>query len=127
MTIENIILLTCLLVLLQIFIPILIDFIFMKKWNLLNLLSSRDDNIDNSIYFERGKRAFNNLLETLPIFILLMFLSISKDIDNLNLAALWLTLRVFYFPIYILGINFVRTFVWFGALVCLIMMGLKFL
>jgi len=127
MTIENIILLTCLLVLLQIFIPILIDFIFMKKLNLLNLFSSRDDNIDNSIYFERGKRAFNNLLETLPIFILLMFLSISKDIDNLNLAALWLTLRVFYFPIYILGINFVRTFVWFGALVCLIMMGLKFL
>lgn len=127
MTIENIILLTCLLVSLQIFIPILIDFIFMKKLNLLNLFSSRDDNIDNSIYFERGKRAFNNLLETLPIFILLMFLSISKDIDNLNLAALWLTLRVFYFPIYILGINFVRTFVWFGALVCLIMMGLKFL
>ena len=126
MTIENIILLTCLLVSLQIFIPILIDFIFMKKLNLLNLFSSRDDNIDNSIYFERGKRAFNNLLETLPIFILLMFLSISKDIDNLNLAALWLTLRVFYFPIYILGINFVRTFVWFGALVCLIMMGLKF-
>ena len=127
MTIENIILLTCLLVSLQIFIPILIDFIFMKKLNLLNLFSSRDDNIDNSIYFERGKRAFNNLLETLPIFILLMFLSISKDIDNLNLAALWLTLRVFYFPIYILGINFVRTFVWFGALVCLIMMSLKFL
>ena len=127
MTIENIVLLTCLLVLLQILIPTLIDFIFMKKLNLLDLSSSRDDNIDNSIYFERGKRAFNNLLETLPIFILLMFLSISKDIDNLNLAALWLTLRVFYFPIYILGINFVRTFVWFGALVCLIMMGLKFL
>ena len=127
MTIENIILLTCLLVSLQIFIPILIDFIFMKKLNLLNLFSSRDDNIDNSIYFERGKRAFNNLLETLPIFILLMFLSINKDIDNLNLAALWLTFRLFYFPIYILGINFIRTFVWFGALVCLIMMGLKFL
>ena len=127
MTIENIILLTCLLVLLQIFIPILIDFIFMKKLNLSDLTSSRDNNIDNSIYFKRGKRAFSNLLETLPIFILLMFLSISKDIDNLNLAALWLTLRVFYFPIYILGINFVRTFVWFGALVCLIMMGLKFL
>ena len=127
MTIENIVLLTCLLVLLQILIPTLIDFIFMKKLNLLDLSSSRDDNIDNSIYFERGKRAFSNLLETLPIFILLMFLSINKDIDNLNLAALWLTFRLFYFPIYILGINFVRTFVWFGALVCLIMMGSKFL
>ena len=127
MTIENIVLLTCLLVLLQILIPTLIDFIFMKKLNLLDLSSSRDDNIDNSIYFERGKRAFSNLLETLPIFILLMFLSINKDIDNLNLAALWLTFRLFYFPIYILGINFIRTFVWFGALVCLIMMGLKFL
>ena len=127
MTIENIVLLTCLLVLVQILTPTLIDFIFMKKLNLLDLSSSRDDNIDNSIYFERGKRAFSNLLETLPIFILLMFLSINKDIDNLNLAALWLTFRLFYFPIYILGINFIRTFVWFGALVCLIMMGLKFL
>ena len=127
MTIENIVLLTCLLVLVQILTPTLIDFIFMKKLNLLDLSSSRDDNIDNSIYFERGKRAFSNLLETLPIFILLMFLSINKDIDNLNLAALWLTFRLFYFPIYILGINFIRTFVWFGALVCLIIMGLKFL
>jgi uncharacterized MAPEG superfamily protein len=127
MTIENIVLLTCLLVLVQILTPTLIDFIFMKKLNLLDLSSSRDDNIDNSIYFERGKRAFSNLSETLPIFILLMFLSINKDIDNLNLAALWLTFRLFYFPIYILGINFVRTLVWFGALVCLIMMGLKFL
>ena len=127
MTIENIVLLTCLLVLVQILTPTLIDFIFMKKLNLLDLSSSRDDNIDNSIYFERGKRAFSNLLETLPIFILLMFLSINKDIDNLNLAALWLTFRLFYFPIYILGINFIRTFVWIGALVCLIIMGLKFL
>ena len=108
MTIENIVLLTCLLVLLQILIPTLIDFIFMKKLNLSDLTSSRDNNIDNSIYFKRGKRAFSNLLETLPIFILLMFLSINKDIDNLNLAALWLTFRLFYFPIYILGINFIR-------------------
>ena len=127
MTIENIIILTCLLVLLQIFIPILVEFIYIKKINLLYLFSSRDEIIDNSLYFKRGKRALINLLETLPIFILLIFLSINKDIDNLNLAALWLVFRAFYLPIYILGINFIRTFMWFGSLVCLIMMGLKLL
>ena len=127
MTIENIIILTCLLVLLQIFIPILVEFIFIKKINLLYLFSSRDEIIDNSLYFKRGKRSLINLLETLPIFILLIFLSINKDIDNLNLAALWLVFRAFYLPIYILGINFIRTFMWFGSLVCLIMMGLKLL
>ena len=104
-----------------------LKFIFIKKINLLYLFSSRDEIIDNSLYFKRGKRALINLLETLPIFILLIFLSINKDIDNLNLAALWLVFRAFYLPIYILGINFIRTFMWFGSLVCLIMMGLKLL
>ena len=127
MTLENIILLTCLLVLIQIFIPIVIEQVFFKKIDLLYLISSRDKTIENSKYFNRGKRALSNLLETLPIFGLLVILSIFKEVDNLNLAALWLVLRAFYMPIYILGINYLRTILWFGATACLIMMGVNFI
>ena len=127
MTLENIILLACLLVLIQIFIPIVIEQVFFKKIDLLYLISSRDKTKENSKYFNRGKRALNNLLETLPIFGLLVILSIFKEVDNLNLAALWLVLRAFYMPIYILGINYVRTILWIGATACLIMMGVNFI
>ena len=93
----------------------MIEQFFLKKLNLLYLLSSRDKTIENSKYFNRAKRALNNLLETLPIFGLLVILSIFKEVDNSNLAALWLVLRAFYMPIYILGINYVITILWIGA------------
>ena len=127
MTLENVILLACLLVLIQIFIPIVIEQVFLKKINLLYLISSRDKTIENSKYFNRAKRALNNLLETFPIFGLLVILSIFKEVDNSNLAVLWLVLRAFYIPIYILGINYLRTILWFGATTCLIMMGVNFI
>ena len=127
MHIENIIILGCLLVLIQIFIPIIIEYIFTKKINLQYLLSSRESSIQNSDYFQRGKRALSNLLETFPIFIFLILLSIFKEIDNANLAVLWLFFRSIYIPIYILGINYVRTLIWVGSLVCLILMGIKFI
>ena len=127
MHIENIIILGCLLVLIQIFIPIIIEYIFTKKINLQYLLSSRESSIQNSDYFQRGKRALSNLLETFPIFIFLILLSIFKEIDNSNLAVLWLIFRSIYIPIYILGINYVRTLIWVGSLVCLILMGIKFI
>ena len=127
MSIENIILLACMLVLIQIFIPIVIEQLIFKKINFSFLFSSRDEIIESSIYGYRSKRALNNLLETLPIFSLLVILSIFKEIDNSSLAAFWLILRAFYIPIYILGINYVRTFKRFGATTCLVMMGINFI
>ena len=127
MTIENILLIACLLLLIQIFIPIIIDLVFTQKIKIVYLFTSRDNNIENSIYFNRGKRALSNLLETLPIFISLALLSIFLEIDNAHLALLWLVFRVTYFPIYILGIKYARSLLWLGALVCLILMGIKFI
>ena len=93
MSLENIILLACILVLIQIFIPIVIEQLIFKKINFSFLFSSRDEIIESSIYGYRSKRALNNLLETLPIFSLLVILSIFKEIDNSSLAAFWLILR----------------------------------
>jgi|TARA_B110000285_G_scaffold27749_1_gene27469 uncharacterized MAPEG superfamily protein len=127
MTIENILLIACLLLLIQIFIPIIIDLVFTQKIKIVYLFTSRDNNIENSIYFNRGKRALSNLLETLPIFISLALLSIFLEIDNAHLALLWLVFRATYFPIYILGIKYARSLLWLGALACLILMGIKFI
>ena len=127
MNIENIILLACLLVVIQIFVPIVIEYILKRKMDLSYLFSSRDKSIETSIYYNRGKRALSNLLETFPIFIFLVLLSIFREIDNSNLAILWLTFRLIYVPTYILGIDYARTLLWIGSMICLILMGIQFI
>ena len=125
MTIENIVLLTLLLILVQIFIPVTIDLLITKKLNFLYLFSSRDNSIKGSLFFDRSQRALKNLFETLPIFITLAILSIIKNVDISFLATLWLATRIIYIPIYIFGVDYVRTILWAVSLVCLIMMGIS--
>ena len=126
MTPEYIIILSFLLVLIQITIPVLIS-LFLKNKKLSYLFSSRDENSDTSIYEERANRALKNLFETFPIFIGLVLLSISKDVDNASLAFLWLIARVIYVPVYILGVDYLRTSIWAVSLISLILMSIKFL
>tara|TARA_B100000900_G_C20365267_1_gene628061 strand:+ start:457 stop:777 length:321 start_codon:yes stop_codon:yes gene_type:complete len=91
------------------------------------LFSSRDEDFKSSIYLERSKRAFTNLLETLPIFIILLFLSMIKQVDITNLGLLWLFLRLIYIPSYIFGLKYIRTLVWMPSFVILILIGIKFI
>ena len=126
MTLEYIIILSFLLVLIQITIPVFIS-LFSKNIKLSYLFSSRDENSDTSIYEKRANRALKNLFETLPIFIGLVLLSITKDVDNASLAFFWLIARVFYVPIYILGVDYLRTVVWAISLTSLVLMSVKFL
>ena len=126
MTLENILVLSSLLVIIQITIPMLID-LLAKKTSLNYLFSSRDKTTENSILAQRAIRALKNLLETFPIFVGLTLLSIIKDIDNSSIAFLWLMSRVIYVPVYIYGINYLRTAIWAVSLICLILMGIKFI
>ena len=126
MALEKILILSFLLVIIQLTIPMLID-LFTGNTNLTYLLSSRDSSSKPSIYAQRANRASRNLLETLPIFIGISILSLIREVDNSFVALLWLILRTIYIPIYILGINYVRTGIWAASLICLILMGLKFL
>ena len=126
MTLEYIIILSFLLVLIQITIPVFIS-LFSKNIKLSYLFSSRDESSDTSIYENRANRALKNLFETLPIFIGLVLLSITKDVDNSSLAFFWLIARVIYVPIYILGVNYLRTGVWAVSLTSLVLMSVKFL
>ncbi len=126
MALENILISSFLLVIIQLTIPMLID-LLTGNTNLTYLLSSRDSSSKPSIYAQRANRASRNLLETLPIFIGIGILSLIREVDNSYVALLWLILRAIYIPIYILGINYIRTGIWAASLICLILMGLKFL
>lgn len=126
MALEKILILAFLLVIIQLTIPMLID-LLTGNTNLTYLLSSRDSSSKPSIYAQRANRASRNLLETLPIFIGIGILSLIREVDNSYVALLWLILRAIYIPIYILGINYIRTGIWAASLICLILMGLKFI
>ena len=127
MTLENILILSFLLVIIQISIPVIIDLVITNKIKFNYLFSSRDNAQDTSEFFGRASRALRNLFETLPISIGLVLISIIKGVDNSSLALLWLISRTIYIPLYIFGINYIRTGAWAVALICLIMMSVKFM
>ena len=127
MTLENILILSFLLVIIQISIPVIIDLVITNKIKFKYLFSSRDNAQDTSEFFGRASRALRNLFETLPISIGLVLISIIKGVDNSSLALLWLISRTIYIPLYIFGINYIRTGAWAVALICLIMMSVKFM
>ena len=124
---EIVALLSCMLLIVHIFCPILIGLITTKDISIDYLFSSRDKEIKYSSYFDRSNRAFNNLLETLPIFIILFFLSVFNQVDNFNLALSWILIRLIYIPVYILGLKYFRTFIWMISFIILILMGIKFI
>ena len=126
MTLTIILILSFLLVLIQITIPVLIS-LLTNNVKLSYLFSSRDNEANTSIYIDRANRSLNNLFETLPIFIGLVLLSIINDVDNSLLAMIWLLARIIYVPVYIVGINYLRTGIWAIALICLIIMSVNFL
>ena len=126
MTLTNILILSFLLVLIQITIPVLIS-LLTDNVKLSYLFSSRDNEANTSIYIDRANRSLNNLFETLPIFIGLVLLSIIDGVDNSLLAMIWLLARIIYVPVYIVGINYLRTGIWAIALICLIIMSVNFL
>ena len=126
MALEYILILSFLLVIIQLTIPMLIE-LLTKNTSLKYFLSSRDENTKISAQAQRANRALKNLLETFPIFIGITLLSLIKDVDNSTIALFWLIFRIIYVPVYVLGINYLRTGIWAASLICLILMGLKFI
>ena len=124
---EIIALFSCILLIIHIFCTVLIGLFTTKDISLDYLFSSRDKEIKYSSYFDRSNRAFKNLLETLPIFIILFFLSVFNQVDNFNLGLLWILVRLIYIPVYILGLKYFRTFIWMTSFLILILMGIKFI
>lgn len=90
------------------------------------LAGSRDAPIENMpLTAARAERAANNLLQSLPVFLTLAILSIIMNAQTVELAAIWLGLRVAYLFVYMANITHIRTLVWLASVTCLIMMGLE--
>lgn len=88
--------------------------------------SNRDEPMPNelSVMGGRASRASINLQESLPAFLALALLSMQLSVDITGLAFWWLILRVGHLIAYISGVALVRTLLWLGSLVTLIMMAL---
>ena len=120
----EIILITGFLVILQLILPTILA-VATGSATANYLVGPRDvpmDNISPSV--ARAKRAANNLLETLPVFLTLAVLSIIMEAQTAELASIWLGLRVAYVFAYLMHVDYIRTLIWFGSVFCLIMMGL---
>jgi uncharacterized MAPEG superfamily protein len=46
------------------------------------------------------------------------------QVDVSGAATIWLALRVVYIPLYLFGINMLRSISWVGSVVCMIDMAL---
>ena len=90
------------------------------------LLSNREAEVEQSAMSQRVLRASVNFQESLPAFLVLCVLSMIQEVDNSSLAMYWIVLRALYLVSYTAGIIYVRTLLWIGSLVCLIMMALSF-
>ncbi len=76
-----------------------------------------------SLAAQRAKRAANNMLESLPVFLILCVLAMLHGAAVAELATIWIGLRIVYVLLYCMGISHVRTLVWGGSIACLIGMA----
>jgi len=116
----DIIILTLLLVLIQVWLfPMLLN---LK--NLDFLLSNRDEPVAGSVMLERVNRASANLQESLPAFLALALLAIHLELDLVSVASVWLALRGAYLALYAFGVTHIRSVVWVASVACLINMAM---
>ena len=117
----TLILLALLFTLIQLLTPTLLN-----SKNLEFLISNREGSVEEAAIVGRTRRAANNNLESLPAFLALAILSIVLEVENYNLALIWIGSRVIYYFTYMFGILYLRTIIWFVSIICLIMMGFSF-
>ena len=122
----TIIIMALALALLQIWIIPMTGALIINIKSMAYLLSNRDREItiDPASVSARILRASSNLQESLPAFLALAILSVIIEVDNTMYAMTWVFLRLLYLLVYAAGILYIRTVVWLGSIVCLVLMGL---
>jgi uncharacterized MAPEG superfamily protein len=86
--------------------------------------TSRDDEPAPNVMTARGNKALRNFLETYPVFAVLMIANFLQQPDMLCTwgALVYLVARVVYLPLYVFGVQFIRSLMWTVAMVGLGMM-----
>ena len=122
----TIIIMALALALLQIWVIPMTGALVINIKSMAYLLSNRDREItiDPASVSARILRASSNLQESLPAFLALAILSVITEVDNTMYAMTWVFLRFLYLLVYAAGILYIRTVIWLGSIVCLVLMGL---
>ena len=87
------------------------------------LTTARDTPLNTeNVYFGRATRALANYVENFVVFAALDLGLIVTNHGGGYGATLWILARAIYIPLYLSGVQYVRTIVWVISLVGLIMM-----
>lgn len=84
-----------------------------------SLFGVRDETVEKSTIVRRADRAAVNIQESLLVFLPLAVLAIGTDTSVAETATIWLGLRVAYLFTYLIGVSYIRTFIWLGSVYCL--------
>jgi uncharacterized MAPEG superfamily protein len=92
---------------------------------LMEILGNRDRQRPLTVVGERAARALGNMQEALPVFLALALLNLIVGTAAATaIAGAWIFLvaRVVYLPVYLAGVPVLRTLIWTGGWVGLLMM-----
>jgi uncharacterized MAPEG superfamily protein len=96
-----------------------------EKSALTEALGNRDQMRPYTVTGQRAARALANMQEALPVFLALALLNLivgTAATMAVTGATIFLIARVVYVLVYVIGIPVVRTLVWVGSWVGLVMM-----
>ena len=104
--------------LLQLLLPNLIA-VARGEIDAASLFGVRDETVEKSTIVRRADRAAVNIQESLLVFLPLAVLAIGTDTSVAETATIWLGLRIAYLFTYLIGVSYIRTFIWLGSVYCL--------
>lgn len=100
----------------------------MKQYGLVPLAGARDAMAEPNVMSARAKRANQNMVEAMVIFVPLAVVALQANVVGATLgAAVFFWGRVAYAPLYWFGVPWARTLAWAVSIIGLIMMFLKLL
>ena len=92
------------------------------------LVGARDTLAEPNVLVGRTKRANQNMLEALGMFVPLALVSLHTSTFEATLGAVvFFWSRVAFVPLYLFGVPWLRTLVWFAGVAGLLMMIFKLL
>lgn len=89
--------------------------LYRMQHGVLHAATARDSEAPPNVMTGRAERALRNLIETYGVFVALaVAIEISGRSDALTVwgAQLYFWARIVYLPLYLFGVQFVRSFVW---------------
>jgi len=118
-----IVLSTMLMYLIHLMLPTILLFKINDDYSNVKQIIKKNSNIPD--YVIRINLATENLKESLPVFFACAVLSIVTGVDSVSFGIAWLCLRLAYTFCYIYKLNPLRSIMWFGSIICLMLMALN--